>query len=184
MRKYLSIVALLVMVSVFLTACGLSEAETKYNSGTDKFNKKDIDGALADFNEAIRLDPNLAVAYMNRGAVYLSKGDYDKGIEDSTKALDLKLSRTEDQATAYSNRGAAYAAKGDHAKALADAEEAIKIKSDHASGYLVRGLAKAQMTPQDKDGAIADLKKVIELSKDSSEGQAAQQLLTQLEAAP
>lgn len=183
MRKYLSIVALLLLVSVILTACGLSDAEQKYNSGTDKFNKGDVDGALADFDEAIKLDPNLAVAYMNRAAVWIKKQDYDKAITDSSKAVDLKLSRVEDQATNLSNRGAAYAAKGDFTNGLADAEAAIKVKDNHASAYLVRGVCRLQ-GQQDKEGAIADLKKVIELSKDSEEGKAAQQILDTLQAAP
>jgi tetratricopeptide (TPR) repeat protein len=184
MRKYLSIAALLVMVSVFLTACGLSDAEQKYNSGTDKLNKNDLDGALTDLNEAIRLDPNLAVAYMNRGALYLNKGDNDKAIEDSTKAIDLKLARVEDQATNLSNRSAAYSNKSDFGNALADAEEAIKIKSDFGFAYFARGIARAQMSPQDKEGAIADFKKVIELAKDSPQAKQAQQNIDLLQAAP
>jgi tetratricopeptide (TPR) repeat protein len=177
--KRLQIVALMLLVSVGLTACGLSEAETKYNSGTEKFNNKDMDGALADFNEAIRLDPNLALAYMNRGAIYASKNEFDKAIEDETKAIELKLAKTEDQSTAYSNRAAAYAGKGDFDKALADADEAIKIKPDSSKAYFIRGATRA--SKGDNEGAIADFQKVVELSKDSAEGQAAQQYLDQLQ---
>ena len=180
--KRLQIVVLLLLVSVGLTACGLSEAETKYNSATEKLNKQDMDGALADFNEAIRLDPNLAIAYMNRGVIYASKGEFDKAIGDETKAIELKPEKTEDQATAYSNRGTAYLAKGDLDKALADVEEAIKIKSDNAKAYLLRG--SVHSGKGDTEGAITDFKKVIELSKDSAEGQAAQKLLDQLQPTP
>ena len=180
--KRLQIVVLLLLVSVGLTACGLSEAETKYNSGTEKFKSKDMDGALADFNEAIRLDPNMALAYMNRGVIYVSKNELDKAIEDETKAIDLKLAKTEDQATAYSNRATAYLAKGDSGKALADADEAIKIKPDSSKAYLVRGSSRANNG--DNEGAIADFQKVLELAKDSDEGRAAQQLLSQLQPTP
>ncbi len=180
--KRLKIVGLLLLVSVGLTACGLSDAETKYNSGTDKYNKKDLDGAMADFNEAIKLDPNLAVAYMNRGAVFATKGDFDKAIEDETKALDLKLSKVEDTATAYTNRAAAYISKKDFDKALADAEEAVKAKADYSKAYLLRGLAHAGKG--DKAGAVTDLKKVIELAKDSEEAKVAQQALDQIQATP
>jgi tetratricopeptide (TPR) repeat protein len=184
MRKYLSIVALLVMVSVFLTACGLSEAETKYNSATDKLKANDNDGALADFNEAIRLDANLAVAYMNRAVVWIRKQDFDQAIADSSKAMELKLSRIEDQVTNLSNRSSSYSQKGEFGKALADAEEAIKLKSDYPFAYYARGLARAQMSPSDKEGAIADFKKVIELAKDSQEAKQAQELIDRLQATP
>jgi tetratricopeptide (TPR) repeat protein len=180
--KRLFSLALLAIVTLALAGCGLSPAEEKYNSGTDKYNKGDLDGALADYNEAIRLDPNLAIAYMNRGAVYAARNEFDMAIEDSTKALELKLSKVEDQATAYTNRGAAYVGNGELDKAIADTDEAIRLKSDYAKAYYVRGVAYANQ--QDKEKALADLKKVLELSKDSQEGQAAQQAIDQLEQMP
>ena len=181
MKRLLSL-ALMLVALAGLVGCGLSAAEEKYNSGTEKFNKGDLDGALADFDEAVRLDPNLAAAYMNRGAVYAAKNEYDKSIEDSTKAIDLKPSKTDDLATAYSNRGAAYIGKGEFDKAIADADEALKIKSDYAKPYFVRGFA--YYNKDDNEKALADLKKVVELAKDSQEGQAAQQVIDQLEQAP
>lgn len=172
----------MVLALMALTACGLSDAENKYNAGNEKYGKQDLDGALADYNEAIRLDPNLAVAYLSRGTVYLSKNDLDKGIEDLTKAIDLKLSKVEDQSKAFTNRAAAYSAKNDFDKALTDVEEAIKIKSDYAKGYLVRGTVR--QNKGDNEGAIADFNKVIELAKDSEEAKAAQQFLTQFQPTP
>src|SRR5687767_6757517 len=157
------------MMLLVLAGCGLSPAEEKYNSGTDKYNKGDLDGALTDYNEAIRLDPNLAVAYMNRGAIFAARNEYDKAIEDSTKAIELKPAKVEEQATAYTNRGVAYVGKGEIDKAIADADEAIRLKPDYAKAYYVRGFAYAEQS--DKERALADLRKVIELAKDSQEGQ-------------
>lgn len=180
MKRLLSVL-LLFFIPLGLTAC-LSDAESKYNSGTEKFNAKDIEGALADFNEAIRLDPNLALAYLNRGAVYISKGAFDAGIADETKALELKLPRVEDTASAHTNRAVAYASREDYDKAIADANEAIKLKADYAKAYFARGGSYANKG--DKEAAIADFNKVLELSKDSEEGKAAQQFLTQLQSTP
>ena len=47
------------------------------------------DKAIADFTEAIRLDPKYAEAYCNRGCAYRNKGDYDKAIADFTEAIRL-----------------------------------------------------------------------------------------------
>ena len=49
----------------------------------------DLDGAIADFNQAIRLDPNYALAYRNRGNAKRKKGDVDGAIADYNRAIKL-----------------------------------------------------------------------------------------------
>jgi tetratricopeptide (TPR) repeat protein len=52
--------------------------------------KGDYDRAIADYTQVIKLDPNDAVAYYNRGRTYsYEKGDYDRARADWTKALQL-----------------------------------------------------------------------------------------------
>ena len=51
--------------------------------------------------EAIRLDPQMDVAYMNRGRSYNGMGDYNKAILDLTEAVRLNPQN----AKAYCNRG-------------------------------------------------------------------------------
>jgi tetratricopeptide (TPR) repeat protein len=48
-----------------------------YNRGLAYRNKGDYDRAIADYNQAIRLDPKYAAAYNNRGRAYADKGDHD-----------------------------------------------------------------------------------------------------------
>ena len=57
--------------------------------------KKDYDKAIADYDEAIRLDPNCQTAYYNRGIVWEKKKDFNKAISDYNEAirLDPKYSR-------------------------------------------------------------------------------------------
>ena len=83
----------------------------------------DYDKAIAEYTEAIRLDPKDAVAYYNRGLAYGNKDETDKEIADCTEAirLDPKF------ALAYNNRGWAYAKKREKAKAEADFEQAKKL---------------------------------------------------------
>ncbi|MFM8923710.1 MAG: tetratricopeptide repeat protein, partial [Microcystis panniformis] len=45
--------------------------------------------AIADFNQAIRLNPNLAGAYGNRGLAYGKLGESQKAIADLRKAVTL-----------------------------------------------------------------------------------------------
>jgi Flp pilus assembly protein TadD len=51
--------------------------------------KGDHDGAVADYNRAIDLNPKDAGAYMNRGFAKQANGDQDGAIADYNRALEL-----------------------------------------------------------------------------------------------
>ena len=88
----------------------------------------DIDRAIADLNEAIRLDPKLAMALNNRGAAYNERGDNDRAIADYNEAIRIDPKFV----MAFSNRGNAYSDKGDKDRAIADFNEAIRLDSKFA----------------------------------------------------
>ena len=52
-------------------------------------NRGDYDKAIADYNEAIRLDPKAAGAYYGRGFAHQQKGEQAKADEDFAKAKKL-----------------------------------------------------------------------------------------------
>jgi tetratricopeptide (TPR) repeat protein len=68
-----------------------------------------VDGALQDYTEAIRLKPDYADAFYNRGVARRAKGDVDGALQDYTEAIRLKP----DYADAFNNRGVARGDKGD-----------------------------------------------------------------------
>src|SRR5262245_18453125 len=70
--------------------------------------KGDHARAIADFSEAIRLNPN-AFTYYNRGVVYGSKGDHDRAIADYNEAIRLDPNN----ARASYRHCVAYISKGD-----------------------------------------------------------------------
>jgi tetratricopeptide (TPR) repeat protein len=51
--------------------------------------KKDFDRAIADCNQAIKLDPYFSQAYFHRGIAYLGKLNLTQGQADLRKALQL-----------------------------------------------------------------------------------------------
>ncbi len=78
---------------------------------------------IKDYTEAIRIKPDFAWAYNNRGIACKAKGDLDGAIKDYTKAIHLKP----DYAVAYRNRGVAWESKGDYYSAIADYQKSIDL---------------------------------------------------------
>jgi tetratricopeptide (TPR) repeat protein len=117
----------------------------------------DSDRAIADYDQAIRLDPKYAVAYNNRGSAYQDKGDNDRAIADHDTAIRLDPT----YAHAYRNRGMAYWAKGDNDRAIADYDQAIRLDPKYAVAYNNRG--SAYQDKGDNDRAIADHDTAIRL---------------------
>jgi tetratricopeptide (TPR) repeat protein len=50
-------------------------------------NKEEYDRAIADYTQALKLDPKYALAYSNRGFAYEQKGQKTLAIQDYEKAL-------------------------------------------------------------------------------------------------
>jgi tetratricopeptide (TPR) repeat protein len=94
------------------------------NRGVEYAKKKDFDKAIADHDQAIKLDPKNALAYNNRGNVYAAKGDTEHAIADYDMAVKLDAKFAE----ALYNRGVAKRAKDDWTAGNADIDEARKLQ--------------------------------------------------------
>lgn len=91
--------------------------------------------SIADYEQAIRLDPSFNEAYFSRANVYFDSGDYLQAIADYTQAIFLSPS----DAVALSNRGNAYMQMGDIVNAQTDFAQAIAINPKYAPIYVNRG---------------------------------------------
>lgn len=70
--------------------------------------------AFEDYNQAINCDPNYAIAYNNRGYIYLLRSQYDLAIEDFNKAIELNPEYTKP----YLNKGTAYEKQQQYQEAI------------------------------------------------------------------
>jgi tetratricopeptide (TPR) repeat protein len=77
--------------------------------------KKDYDRAIADYSEALKLQPNNAVIHNNRGTAFHFKKNYDRAIADYDQAIKIDPNNTD----ARTNRDNARDAK----RAAATAEK-------------------------------------------------------------
>ena len=83
----------------------------------------DFDDAIANFTQAIRLQPNDARIYDARAHAYCAKGEFDKAIADCNEAIRIMPQF----ARAYFARATIYTRKGDEARAVEDFAQAKKL---------------------------------------------------------
>ena len=125
--------------------------------------KGDLDKAIADFTQAIELNPEDASLYLGRSNARQDKGDSAGAIADCTRVIELEPTLA---FGSYYNRGSSKFAQGDQEGAVADYSKAIELKSDFHEAYTGRGAAK--YAKGDHDGAIADYTKAIELKPNNA----------------
>ena len=102
-----------------------SLAITEFDKGEGFSEREDWDTAIACYTEAIRLKPDFADAYYNRGGVHWENGENDKAIKDYSEAIRLKP----DYAMAYNNRGIEYHKKGENDQAIKDYAKFYALKA-------------------------------------------------------
>ena len=90
--------------------------------GNELYQKKDFEGALAKYDEALKADPLDATYLNNKCAVYLQMGDYESVYREGQAAIELGRSQRADfefLAKVYARLGRAAEKAGDVPKALA-----------------------------------------------------------------
>ncbi len=151
-------------IAHFEDAHNLSWLAWCYNGRGIAWLKTDLVEAFKDLNEAIRLSPQFALAFTNRGVAYKSKGDLEKAIQDHNRAIELAQAENDNTTTAMalSNRGNIYSVMGESDKALKDYNRAISIDPDYSQAYYNRGRVFSDTREFQK--AIDDYSKAITLN--------------------
>ena len=125
----------------FLTANGLLVARLQVNvagRGNAKNAQGDHDGAFADCNEALKIEPKNSQALAFRGQAKNALGDHAGAVADYTEALKIEPENFQ----ALARRGHAKKALGDHDGAVADCTEALKTAPKYYAALELRDEAK------------------------------------------
>jgi tetratricopeptide (TPR) repeat protein len=129
--------------------------EDYLNRGFSYYTKDNLDKAIANFNKAIELNPQIAEAYLYRGLTYTKRNELDKAIEDYNKAIEISPKNEE----AYYVRGLAYAGKRDAERALSDYSKAIALNPKYVQAYLNRSII--YLSKGDFEKVFSDIDKVM-----------------------
>jgi tetratricopeptide (TPR) repeat protein len=117
--------------------------------------QKQDERAIADFNEAIRLDPKDGFAFLNRANAYARLKQYDRAIPDYGEAISLDP----DSIEAIAGRADAYYDTGKTAESVTDLDQLVKLKPDNSAIIAKRGdahglLGQYELALADYTGAI------------------------------
>src|SRR5262249_23695029 len=122
------------------------------NRGIQKAQNGNLDGAIADFDRAMQLNPKDDAPYYNRAQARSLKQDTAGSIAHYTRAIELGSTNP----VASNNRGNARAANNDRDGAISDYTRAIELKPDYARAYYNRAVARKGKG--DANGSAADFK--------------------------
>jgi len=121
---------------------------------------KDLDGAVEEYGEAIRLDPTNVSARNGLGLALLEEHDFDGAVAEFREQVRLGSS------VAHINIGIALLGKRDFDGAIAEFHEALRLDPMIANGH--DNLSNALSEKGDLDGAIAESREAVRLDPNGS----------------
>ncbi|MEU9363339.1 tetratricopeptide repeat protein [Streptomyces avermitilis] len=117
-------------------------------------------GSLAEYEQALALDPQLERAYYGRGLTRAEQNDHEAAVADLDKAAEL----APDKARTLFVRGDYHRILGHYDLALADLDRAVVLDPALAGAWASRGVTRHSLG--DTDRALTDLNRALALDAD------------------
>jgi tetratricopeptide (TPR) repeat protein len=127
------------------------------------FQQGELDKAIDDLDECLRLEPRTVEAHTIRGWAWKRKGDKDRAMADFDRAIALDP----DDALAWRVRGATWASRKEYARARSDYSESIRIDPENPDSLNHRALLLSACNDASfRDGkqAVADATRACEIT--------------------
>ena len=131
-----------------------------HNRGIAWADTRDYGRAIADYNEALRINPLYAMAYYHRFMAQ-QKPPGDAGSNTGPTEAPPAAVNPQD-AAGYNKRGIAWAEKRDFDRGIADYNEALRLNPQYAIAYYNRGIA--WRNKGDYERAIADYSEALRIN--------------------
>jgi len=152
---------LLIVIVQQLSAQSISDtllsANAYIESGNNKYDNDDFEGAIVKYSKAIKLEPNNAYAYVLRGRAQMELYNYDEALIDFNKSISLNAN----DPFFYFQRGKLKYYTEDFTESVSDLSKAIELHPKYEIAYLFRGDSKIELN--DYKGALLDYTKSSEL---------------------
>ena len=140
------------------------QSATAYiNLGVAFRDAKQIEKAIAAYQQAIKIDPRNLQPYLNLGNRYKDAGRQPEAISYFKKAVEIDPADAE----AYFNLGDIYRESGDNSQAMSYYRLGLGLRPDFAKGYANLGLVYRALNKN--EDAIAAYKLAVELKPDFAE---------------
>ncbi len=139
---------------VYTPAFAPTDTITYFSRAATRYGLGDRQGAIEDYTQVLRANPDDDVAMNNRGVVYYELGILHEALADFDQALQLHPT-----SVGYCNRGTVRSDLGDRRGALADYQKAIELDAASAIAYNGRGLIHSKLGNTER--AIADYDEAI-----------------------
>lgn len=128
-----------------------------YDRGRCRMDLGHYQDALSDYQQVIKLRPQLACGYLNRALAYEALGNYEEAIADLTKSLELGDTRTR----IYFLRSKLHRRLGDQQAAKQDLDTGLSLTPTDELSWVAHGVAQLK---QDANAALADFEQALMLN--------------------
>lgn len=106
---------------------GRDRAGTFVNRGVIQLRRKSYEDARRDFDAALKIDPTMGEAFVNRGAALVAQRRFREGVVEIDRGLKLGADEPE---KAYFNRALAHEGLDDMKSAWLDYQKALELRPD------------------------------------------------------
>ncbi|MBD2353895.1 CHAT domain-containing protein [Tolypothrix sp. FACHB-123] len=139
------------------------DAEAWLDQGNEQFEAGDFAGAIASYDNALKIKPDYHEAWKNRGIALNWLQQYEQAILSCDNALKIKP----DDHEAWIQRGFALRQLGKYEEAILSCDNALKIKPDYYEAWKNRGIALNWL--QRYEQAILSCGNALNIKPDDSE---------------